>query len=182
MISYLVVSTVVSAVIGLPLLLSIEELSTRLGAAAMGLVGLLMFVTGGLQLRRNVPGARDRHEVTPVDAVIAGIGQGFAVLPGLSRSGLTVSILLARNVDNREALVLSFLMSIPASLGAGLYASVDGGLFTSGSALIAAGIASVVGFITIRALLAVAGRVNFGWFAIVLGAVIILGTIAQAMS
>ena len=61
------------------------------------------------------------------DALVAGVAQGFAVLPGLSRSGLTVAALLSRRIERKEALVLSFLMSVPVSLGAALYASLDTG-------------------------------------------------------
>ncbi len=93
--------------------------------------------------------------------MLAGIAQGFAALPGLSRSGLTVSALLARQVDRREALVLSFLMSIPASLGAGLFSAREGGSLEAGSALAAMIVAAVVGLLTIRILLSVVERVNF---------------------
>ena len=119
LIVYLVIATAISALVGFPLLLAVEELSGRVGAASMGLVGLLMFITGGLQLRKRQSGTRSREDISPIDAVLAGLAQGFAVLPGLSRSGLTVAALLARQVDRREALVLSFLMSIRASLGVG---------------------------------------------------------------
>ena len=182
LVSYLFISTAVSALVGFPLLLSIEEVSTRLGAIAMGLVGLLMFITGGLQLRRNVSGERVREEISHVDAVMTGVAQGFAVLPGLSRSGLTVSVLLARHVERREALVLSFLMSIPASLGAALYSGIDNGLLTSGGAIVAAAVACVVGLVTIRALLAVAERVNFGAFVIIVGTALVAGAIWQGFS
>ncbi|MCH7745979.1 MAG: undecaprenyl-diphosphate phosphatase [Chloroflexi bacterium] len=182
LIVYLVVATAVSALVGFPLLLAVEELSGRVGAASMGLVGLLMFITGGLQLRKRQSGTRSREDISPIDAVLAGLAQGFAVLPGLSRSGLTVATLLARQVDRREALVLSFLMSIPASLGAGLYASINSGFLTSGSGLLAAAIACVVGFATIRGLLVVAERVNFAAFVIIVGAAILLGAVWQGFN
>jgi len=79
-----------------------------------------------------------------LDAALTGIAQGLSTLPGLSRSGLTVSALLARQVDRREALVLSFLLSIPASLGAGLYSAYDGEIYTSGSAIVAVVVAVIM--------------------------------------
>lgn len=179
---YLVAATLVSGVVGFPLLLGIEEMSGRIGAAAMGAVGALMLVTGGIQLSRKQAGTRTREDVTLLDAVLTGIGQGLAVLPGLSRSGLTVSALLARQMDRREALVLSFLLSVPASLGAGLYSAIDGEIYTSGSAIVAVLVAAVVGFVTIRALMSVAERVNFGLFVIVVGLSIIGGALWQWLS
>ena len=176
---YLVAATLISGVIGFPLLLGVEELSGRVGAVAMGAVGALMLVTGGLQLRRKQAGTRTREDVTLLDASLTGIAQGFSALPGLSRSGLTVSALLARGVDRRDSLVLSFLLSVPASLGAGLYSAIDGEIYASGSAIVALLVAAVVGFVTIRALMSVAERVNFGLFVIVVGLSIIGGALWQ---
>lgn len=175
---YLIVATITSGVIGFPLLVSITKLSSSYGTVAMGLVGAGMLVTGSLQLRKKEEGTRGQDKINMVDGVVAGIAQGFAVLPGISRSGLTVAALLYRNVDRREALVLSFLMSVPASLGAGLYSSIDGGLFTSKVALVAMLVAAVVGLVTIKALIAVAHRVNFGLFVIIAGSAILAGSVA----
>jgi undecaprenyl-diphosphatase len=181
LLSYLFISTVVSGLVGLPLLIFIGEVSARFGAVAMGAVGIFMLITGCLQLWGNVPGQRSREQLSPWDAIIAGIAQGVAVLPGVSRSGLTVSALLARRVDRREALVLSFLMSIPASLGAGIYSGIADGFFTAEGPLIAAGVACVVGLAVIRVLLSLAVRVNFGVFVIILGAAVIAGAVWQAL-
>ena len=179
---YLVAATLISGAVGFPLLMGIDELSGGIGAAAMAVVGALMLVTGGLQLRRKQGGNRTREDVTLLDAALTGIAQGLSTLPGLSRSGLTVSALLARQVDRREALVLSFLLSIPASLGAGLYSAYDGEIYTSGSAIVAVVVAAAVGFVTIRALMTVAERVNFGLFVVVVGLSIIGGALWQGLS
>jgi undecaprenyl-diphosphatase len=182
LIKFLFVATLVSGVIGFPLLLSLGEISNRFGVIAMGLIGLMMFITGALQLRKREEGTRDQNEVNVWDAIIAGVAQGFAVLPGLSRSGLTVAALLYRKIDRREALVLSFLMSVPVSLGAGLYTSIDSGLLASGEALLAMAVAAVVGLLTIKLLLVVAQRVNFGLFVIIAGVAILAGALWQGLS
>ena len=181
LVKFLFVATLASGVVGFPLFLTLGELSERVGAAAMVLVGLMMLVTGWLQLRSPTPGSRGRDDVSAWDALLAGVSQGFAVLPGLSRSGLTVSLLLARRIDRREALVLSFLMSVPASLGAGLYASLDGGLIDSDEAIVALIVSAVVGLITIKALLAVAQRINFAKFVIGVGLLVIAGALWGAL-
>ena len=95
----------VSGFIGLPLLIAIGEISTESGACVMGALGLAMLVTGTSQLRRpTMSGGRLARELTPRDGLTLGLAQGFAVVPGLSRSGLTVAVLLARNFDRREGL------------------------------------------------------------------------------
>lgn len=179
---FIVVSTLVSAVVGFPLLLTLDEFSTRVGAAAMGIIGLMMFITGGLQLRRKEDGTRKREDLSYKDALLAGIAQGLAALPGLSRSGLTVSALLARHIDRREALVLSFLMSIPASLGAGIFSAREGGSLEASSALAAMIVAAVVGLFTIRILLSVVERVNFAKLVIIVGVFMIAGAALQVFS
>lgn len=174
--AFLAVATLTSAPLGLALLAGLAGFSERLGGLAMALVGALMAITGVLLLRgRRGGGARTREDVGVLDAVLTGAAQGMAALPGLSRSGLTVSALLWRGVDRREALALSFLLSVPASAGAGLYAALDSGLRTSPAALLALAVSAAVGFIAVRALMGLARKVNFGWFALAAGAAIAAG-------
>ncbi len=180
--AYLVIATVSSAPIGFLLLTGLFEFSERIGAAAMVAVGALMLVTGALLLKSKSPGTRSRDDVRWPDAVLTGIAQGLAALPGLSRSGLTVSALLWRRVDRREALTLSFLLSIPASLGAGLYAAISAGYYASPQAVVALAVSAITGFATIRALMAVARRLNFGWFVLLMGAAIIAGAALAVMN
>ena len=182
LLSFLVVSTLLSVLVAFPLLLTLDELSESVGAMGMGVVGLFMLITGAVQLLRPRQGTRSREELSHVDALLAGAAQGLAVLPGLSRSGLTVAALLGRRVDRGEALVLSFLMSVPASLGAGIYSLIGSEVLTAGSAILAAAVACAVGFLTIRALLAVAERVNFAAFVIIVGAAIALGAVWQTLA
>ena len=177
MTAYLVLATLSSAPIGFLLLTGLFEFSERVGAAAMVVVGILMLATGALLLRSRSSGTRTRDDVRWPDALLTGIAQGLAALPGLSRSGLTVSVLLWRGVDRREALTLSFLLSVPASLGAGLYAAISADYYASPQAAVALAVSAVTGFATIKALMAVAHRLNFGWFVILMGSAILAGAI-----
>lgn len=179
---FLIVATVSSVVVGVPLLLTLNQLSARLGSAAMGLVGAFMLVTATLQWKRPKEGTRNRQQTTIRDAVFIGAAQGVAALPGISRSGTTIAALLARGLEKREALVISFLMSVPASLGVALYTGLTsrGILVTDG--LLAAALAGAVGLVTIKILLAFAERVNVALFVAIVGAVIIAGSLLQALS
>ena len=173
--TYLVVATVVSGAIGLPLLLGLEELFDRYGSAAMGLVGAMLLVTGAVQLRRREVGVRTRDDLSKLDGVLAGVSQGVAALPGISRSGMTVAVLLWRRLDRREALVVSFLMSVPVSLGAAVYAGFDSEFTVSGETLVAAAVAFVTGLATLRVLVAFAARINFAVFVMLVGLAILGG-------
>ena len=175
--AYLILATLSSAPIGFLLLLGLFEFSEIVGAVAMAAVGLLMLITGTVLIKSKSSGTRTRDDVRWPDAVLTGIAQGLAALPGLSRSGLTVSALLWRGVDRREALTLSFILSIPASLGAGLYAALSADYYASPEAAVALAVSALTGFATIRALMSVARRLNFGWFVLILGAGLIAGAI-----
>ena len=175
LLSYLILTTALSAVVGVPLLIALEEVSVRLGGVTMGLVGSMMIVTGALQFFRGKTNMRGRDDLTKIDGVLAGLAQGIAVIPGLSRSGLTVAALLLRGLDRREALFLSFLMSIPASLGVSFLTGLDSDFYITKEMLIGASLAFITGLASIRVLMAIAVKINFSVFMIVVGIAIISG-------
>jgi undecaprenyl-diphosphatase len=103
-----------------------------------------------------------------LDAVLIGIGQAAAVIPGLSRSGTTISVGLLRGMEREKAARFSFLLSIPAILGALVFTLGD--LSESGSVLgvgpILAGLiaSAVTGYMAIRLLLSLIKRGRLVWF------------------
>ena len=90
-------------------------------------------------------------------------------------------MLLARKVSRREALVLSFLMSVPASLGAALFVLFDSGLALSLETAVAALVAFVVGLVTIRFLLGMVQKINFAWLVLIVGVMILISASLQAL-
>src|SRR3989344_1298746 len=113
---FLVVATGVSALLGGALLLSlgaIEDIAQANAAKITALVGILLLGTAFMQWRAKEGGQKTIRELDIRDSILIGALQGIAVLPGLSRSGLTVSGLLLRKYKDDLALRLSFLLSIP---------------------------------------------------------------------
>jgi len=95
------------------------------------ITGLMLIVTGLLlwltrRARASVDPARG-DRLTPKNALIIGMVQGLAIIPGISRSGSTISIGLLLGIDREMAARYSFLLSIPAIIGAGLW-SLKGGI------------------------------------------------------
>ena len=111
-----------------------------------------------------------------LDSVIAGSAQGLAVIPGLSRSGLTISALLVRQFDTKEALTLRFLMSIPASIGAGLIALVNSSVSLTTESVVALAVSFITGILVIKGILRMADQINFGPFIIVVGLILFAGS------
>ena len=103
-------------------------------------------------------------------ALLIGLAQAFALVPGISRSGTTVAMALGLGVDAEEAAEFSFLMAIPAIGGAALLQMPDlasQGLTLSGTALAAGSIvAAITGILAIKAFVVLLMRKTFHRFAI----------------
>jgi undecaprenyl-diphosphatase len=133
-------------------------------AVQLALNGLLLIAAERLTRgRRDGAGGRPLAALTVTDAGVIGLAQAAAILPGLSRSGATISGALARGVERRAGARFSFLMSIPAMLGAGVVAAgdlLDLPNFGTYVVPIAVGFiaAAVVGYVCIRWLLGYLGR------------------------
>jgi undecaprenyl-diphosphatase len=181
--SFLGVATVCSGLVGIAAFLTLEALVSELaGGAFVALVGGLLVLTGLVQ--RLAEGALgDRELPTAVDAVLVGTLQGLAVLPGVSRSGTTVSALLLRGYEAPAAFRLSFLLSVPAALGAGVLALLDTGVpgLTPAVAVVALGTSAVVGYLTIDGLLRLVERLAFWLVCLVLGGLAVVGGLAVAL-
>ena len=84
------------------------------------LVAVALIITGSiLILTRKFMDAK-RNNLGIQDAMILGLTQGIAIVPGISRSGITISTLLFRKIDRQTSFKFSFLASVPVILGAAL--------------------------------------------------------------
>lgn len=165
----ILVATVFTSITALPLMIFIKNFEGRF---ANVLIGLLLIVTGIL-LRLPKSGYRKASEMTALESALLGIAQGFAILPGISRSGTTVSYLLLRRVNEEDALKLSFLVSIPAIAGAIMISSLPSGISMSGAAIVVTS-AFVTGYIMIDFLLKIARNIGFSLFCILFGSVAVI--------
>jgi undecaprenyl-diphosphatase len=81
-------------------------------------VGILLILTGLIIANQPEQGTRELNSITPKEAFLLGLAQGIAALPGISRSGMTITLLLIIGLTQRDALRVSFIVSVPAVLGA----------------------------------------------------------------
>ncbi|MCH1771510.1 MULTISPECIES: undecaprenyl-diphosphate phosphatase [Metallosphaera] len=121
LLKFVVVITLITGIIGVPLYLFVINLVTSaVVGIPMTVLGVILVLDGiviYLTRKRYVP-RRGLNELTWKDMVIVGIAQGLAALPGVSRSGMTTSAMILLGVKPEEAFRLSFLSLIPAALGA----------------------------------------------------------------
>ncbi len=160
----LLVGTIPAAILGLTLESQVEWFNERPRgiAVALFLTGVVLFSTRWI--RR---GTRTAGEATFKDTVIIGLGQAVALIPGVSRSGSTISTGLLRGFSDTEAARFSFLLGIPAIAGAGVFEGKD--LLESGSGVgveIFAGVAvaAISGYAAIAFLLRLIGRTGLSPF------------------
>ncbi|MDK8880217.1 undecaprenyl-diphosphate phosphatase [Corynebacterium sp. MSK008] len=148
---------------------------------------LILFSLVFILAERRGKKTRGFEELTMKDAVVMGLWQCLALIPGVSRSGGTISGGLFLNLDREVATRFSFLLAIPAVLASGLFSLPDAFNPQAGQAasglqlLVGSGIGFVVGYISIAWLLKFVSDHSFAWFAayrIPLGLVVmaLLGT------
>jgi undecaprenyl-diphosphatase len=131
---------------------------------------------------QNATQERSEKDITMRDTVLIGIAQCIALIPGISRSGATMSAGLLRGIDRVAVTRLSFFLSIPALAGAGLLESVTKASDISngvgwGPTIVATIVAFIVGYASVAWLLRYVAHHNFAIFVgyrVVVGAVVLL--------
>ncbi len=173
-IGLLIIGTLPAVVIGLTIKIFFEQM-----IESALLAGLMLPVTGLILLwaMRGMTGKRGYSELTGREALLIGLSQAAAIVPGLSRSGTTISAGLRLGLKPQAAATFSFLLAIPAIAGAGLLTGISlatkTGLTTSWQYLVIGFFVSfVVGLFALRWLInwLERGKLQlFAWWCIPLG-------------
>lgn len=171
-----VLASVPTAAIGFAL----KDFSKEATASLPLMGGNLIAFGALLWLADRTAGAvRGQDKVSVADALLMGTAQGIAVIPGISRSGVTVTAGIFRGIAPDVAARLSFLMSIPAVIGAGLLELRHMDQVPRGDLpayFVGAAVSAAVGLGAIKMLIVFAKGRRLWWFAlyrIVLGAVVL---------
>ena len=150
-------------------------------------IGFNFLLTGCILLYADTKsvGRKKMKNMSIFDGILVGIMQGIAILPAVSRSGMTISTSLARGLDRENAARYSFLLSIPAVLGATVLAIKD---MLTGEAMMGATVgivpmiigflvSAISGYLAIRFMIDVIKKGKLRWFSyyvFVLGSVLIV--------
>ncbi len=113
---YIALGTLPAAILGKLLERRIEALGNWIIAGSLVVLGLVLLAAE--RLARHERGVED---VGPGDALLIGIGQALALVPGSSRSGTTITTGMLLGLRREAAARFSFLLSVPIILGAGVY-------------------------------------------------------------
>lgn len=175
LISFLVISTLITGIIGYPLYKLLSNLNLR-GEFFLGLIGLALIFTGILQkiaIKKAIPKER---MLTLKDSIILGIVQGVSVIPGISRSGITISTFLLKRYNPKQGLYLSFLMSAPILFASSVFLPIIEGFPKIPALNLILGLlfSFIFGLITIKILLQLAQKIRFWGFCVIIGLLALL--------
>ena len=175
----LIAGTIPTAIIGVVFKDFFEEVFTsgRTLGFEFIVTGIVLFFADYLNR-----GYKDVEETSILDAAFVGLMQGAAILPAISRSGLTISGALFRNMERDFAARFSFLLSIPAILGAAVFDMkdlIETGVGNLDSASLGAGFifAAIFGYISIKYMIGMLkkGKMRvFSYYVFVLGGLVLI--------
>lgn len=180
LIPLIAVGTVPTAMVGLAAAIFLENLFYDFSATAV------LFLACGIALYVSRNGEEQRESISYFEALIIGAVQGLAVLPGLSRSGLTIAAALLLGISREKAFKFSFLLSIPAIIGAfGLtlytgYDTLAASVLSLSDVLAGSAAAFTIGFFAIKILWKTVDRKLFHYFAFycwILGAFLLASSV-----
>lgn len=143
-------------------------------AFTLVLFGLVLFVADHLDIK-----PKTLQRISFSDGILIGISQALAIIPGVSRSGITISAGLFRKLTREDAAKFSFLLSVPIILGASIYELKDLSYESLFSSVFAAGFiaAAISSFLSVKFLLSFVRNHNFNvfvYYRIILAAVIVV--------
>lgn len=190
---FYIITTISSFISALPIfifIIFVDEISEMVGVIGMIVLGLI-YLTGGIfqyfgakRLNINITENRklyyeyrdkDISNATNKDGIIIGLIQGFSIIPGMSRSGLTITSLLLRGFNKTESLNISFLLGIPVTLVAGVTGLIylTEILFIDILAII---ISFLIGYLSIKFFITMANKIEFYSFVIFLGLMVLVSS------
>ncbi len=165
----IIVGSIPAGLVGLSLLPKIESLFDSLILVSVGFIT----TTTLLFLTKN---AKGNTSLGLRSSVIIGLAQAVAIIPGISRSGSTIATALLLGITQKEAFAFSFILSIPAVLGASLlnYSSLPPLGLLSGNYLLGMSSAAISGYISLKLLERVMQKSSLHKFALYTGPLALL--------
>lgn len=170
------IGTIPAAIIGLPLADDLNQFQTTISNVGWALIGNGVILYLGYRMSS---GHRRIMDMRMPDAILIGLAQAMALIPGISRSGTTISVGSARRIEPLEAARFSFLLGLPAVTGAGLlelYRLSDAGDFEP-SLILGVVVAGITGYLAVGWLMASLKRVGllpFSIYCLAVGALTVI--------
>ncbi len=161
---YIIFATIPAAILGKALEKYAEDLFREplLIALTMSMMGILLLVVDSVSKKR-----KNTEQITFTDALLIGMSQALALIPGVSRSGITITSGLARGLNRQTAARFSFLLATPITAGACLLKAKP--FFQSGinvESLVGIAVSAIVGFLCIKYMMAYVQKYSYRVFVV----------------
>lgn len=182
--NWLIYATLGTGITAIPLYFTFKFIISETFKASQGdiitlFISGLLVITGIILLQAKKTNFKNSIEDIPMtnlpkDSFLSGLVQGVAILPGVSRSGVTVSAILLEKYNQDNALRLSFLMSVPVAFASiavdFIFAEVSiFGILDPFLIVTTTLISFIMGYLTMELLLRIAQKINFGYFCVLYG-------------
>lgn len=160
---FVIIGTIPIGIVGF---LAKDFITNHLRSLWVVAAGLILWSAVMVYAERRARQDRGERDLTVVDTLVVGVVQCVALVPGVSRSGATISAGLLRGLDRVAATRLSFFLSIPALLAAGLFELKDalGGDISVGQTVVGTLVSFVVAYASVAWLLRFVARHSIGRF------------------
>ncbi|WP_405296455.1 undecaprenyl-diphosphate phosphatase [Methanobrevibacter sp.] len=180
---YVILATIPVGIVGV----LFEDSVDALFSGALYVPAFFLFVTGTILYlsQRMTSGEINYDTITKKEALFMGLGQACAILPGLSRSGTTIAAGLTIGLDKEFAAKFSFILSIPAILGAFILQVKDIGSAMDANffPILLGFLASIIaGYLAIKWMLDLIQNRNldiFSYYCWLMGIIVFMGSIAH---
>ncbi|MDY4131299.1 MAG: undecaprenyl-diphosphate phosphatase [Treponema sp.] len=177
----IILATIVTGIMGVISSKFVENVPVRFICAGFIVTAVLLVLSSVVEKKSGIISGDEKKSVTWIQALIIGFAQGVGTLPGISRSGSTISGALFCGVPRSRAGEFSFIVSIPAILGAFILEAKDLGEVASsiGFDVVIAGCAAAFasGYLSLTWLMKLIKKGRLEWFACYLVPAGVLGMI-----
>ncbi len=165
--NFLLIAVLATAITGIPSYIFLKQISSAPFIFSL-LIAFSLIATGLFQKYRKQKG---NAELNKKNSVLLGFAQGFSIIPGISRSGITTTALLVEGFSAEEALRISFILSIPSVAAAEIFFGTIEGFVINFEAIAALASAAIIGYISLHLILEFVKKIDFSHFCIALGLV-----------
>ena len=167
---YIITGSIITGAIGFIFYDILKSFFESLFVVSLGLIftSIILFSTK----RYN-----GKSKLNLIDSIFIGLAQGIAIIPGVSRSGMTISTGLFRNVNKEEVFKFSFLLSMPAIFGALIYEGSKAGFSFNINYLIGFIASIIIGYLSLNFFKDVVKKRKlhyFGYYCLIVGVIMLI--------
>lgn len=178
---FLFFATASTVLAGLPLYIAVGSISLASLSIINLAIGILLIITGLIQSIANKinGGSKPVDEVSTRDSIIIGLLQSLSVLPGISRSGITIASLLMLGYKVFDALKMSYMLGIITTILLEAWIIIHRSIIYNPAYVVSTAVSFIVGYLTIDVILRLALRARFWIICVIFGAMLVISGISN---